>query len=259
VIRSPFRQLTAACAALTLGMVVLEAGQATTGVPAGRRPPAAVDHRAILQRLDDSTLARGRELYANACAACHGTGAVASLPAARSFAGDALKYGADPYSMWQTVTYGRGMMAAQSWLTPEERYFVIQYIREAFIRPHNPSAYVPITASYLRGLPKPAREASEEEVARAAAEGLQSAGQTWAQQRRGDYGSALYSQLRGRASSALTVALDHGVHVSYDLLRMRLVAAWAGELDVSTTKFQRYRGEGMPFVAGEEITGLGVW
>ena len=53
----------------------------------------------------------------------------ALLPSARSFDSDTLRYGNDPYAMWQTVTYGKGQMTAQSWLTPEERYYVIQYIR----------------------------------------------------------------------------------------------------------------------------------
>ena len=223
------------------------------------KPSEPVDHAAILRSLTPATLARGGEIYASACAACHGADGTASLPTARSFSADPFAYGGDPYSMWQTVTYGRGMMAAQSWLTPEERYYVIQYIRERIVGARNRGAYVETSDDYLSGLPRPDRAATAAEIARAARDGLQSAGQVWAQQQPGDYGAAIYSQVADAASSALTVSLDHDVYLSYDLLRMRLAAAWAGRLDVDDTKFRRYRGEGKPAPEGDPLPGLGEW
>ena len=217
-----------------------------------------VDHAAILRSLDGETLEIGRELYHRACIACHGTTGSASLPSARSFSQDSLQYGNDPYSMWRSVTYGRGQMAAQGWLTPEERYYVVQYIREELIEPHNPSEYFEVTEAWLESLPGP-EESEVQDVARAAAEGLQAAGQVWAQRNPGDYGRATYSQIEDRASDALTVVLDHGVYLSYDLLRMNLVAAWQGDLNLRETRFEQYRGEGRPMISGTDLHGLGTW
>lgn len=222
--------------------------------------PEHVHHAAILRNLDQKTFARGRELYARSCAACHGGEGVASLPAARSFSVDSLRYGSDPYSMWRTVTQGRGAMPSQTWLTPEERYHVIQYIREELIRRHNPDQYFEVSESYLAALPKSEeRERTPEEIARDFARGLQSAGQEWATTTPGDYGPRIMSQLEGRTSAALTVALDHRVRLAYDLLRMRLAAAWVGGLDLSDTKFTRYRGEGQPRIEGRILDGLESW
>lgn len=215
------------------------------------------DHAAILRSLDAETLAAGREIYERACVACHGAEGGALLPSARSFDADTLRYGNDPYAMWQTVTYGKGQMTAQNWLTPEERYYVIQYIREELVKPKNPGQYFEITEEYLAGLP--AVEEAGLDVVAAAADGLQAAGMRWARQYPGDYGYATYSQLEGRASAALTLKLDEGIHLSYNVLRMRLAAAWRGGLDLSETKFEQYRGEGQPVVAGEELGGLAVW
>ena len=215
------------------------------------------DHAAILRSLDAETLEAGREIYERACVACHGAGGGAPLPSARSFDADTLRYGNDPYAMWRTVTYGKGQMTAQSWLTPEERYYVIQYIREALVKPSNPGQYFEVTEEYLAGLP--AADETGQDVVEAAAEGLQSAGMRWARQYPGAYGTAMYSQLADRTSAALTLTLDEDILLSYNVLRLRLVAAWRGGLDLSETKFEQYRGEGQPGVAGEELDGLAVW
>ena len=51
------------------------------------------------------------------------------------------------------------MMAEQAGLSPEEKYAVIFYVREAFFQPSNPSQYVPVTDEYLATLPIALREA----------------------------------------------------------------------------------------------------
>ena len=65
----------------------------------------------------------------SACMACHGANGSSSYPQARSFSKDKLRFGNKPYDMWRTITDGGGLMAPQTWLTPTERYYVIQYIR----------------------------------------------------------------------------------------------------------------------------------
>ena len=221
------------------------------------RPVENDDHAAILRGLDAETLEAGRDIYVRACAACHGVEGGALLPSARSFDTDTLRYGNDPYAMWQTVTYGKGQMTAQSWLTPEERYYVIQYIREELVKPKNAGQYFEVTEEYLAGLPT--GEEVGQDVVEAAAEGLQAAGMTWAGQHPGDYGNVMYSQLADKTSDALTIALDEEIYLSYNVLRMRLAAAWRGGLDLSETKFAQYRGEGKPVISGQQMEGLAVW
>ncbi|NNE90167.1 MAG: cytochrome c, partial [Verrucomicrobiales bacterium] len=68
------------------------------------------------------------------CTNCHGADGVnAPLPTARAFGNGELKFGADPYSMFQTLTKGNGLMGPQTSMSPKERYQVIYYIRETFI------------------------------------------------------------------------------------------------------------------------------
>ena len=43
--------------------------------------------------------------------------------------------------MYQTLTRGFGLMAPQTWMVPQQKYDVIHYIREAYLKPHNPAQY----------------------------------------------------------------------------------------------------------------------
>jgi hypothetical protein len=56
--------------------------------------------------------------------------------------------------MYQTLTRGFGLMAPQSWMVPQQKYDVIHYIREAYLKPHNDSQFVALRNDYLAGLPK---------------------------------------------------------------------------------------------------------
>ena len=98
--------------------------------------PNSVDHAGILQSLDNATFESGKTIYQNLCTNCHGSdGVTPPLPTARAFGEGELKFGSDPYSMFLTLTDGNGLMGPQTWMTPEERYSVIHYIRETFMRP----------------------------------------------------------------------------------------------------------------------------
>jgi len=110
---------------------------------------AIIDHAAVITSLDEKSLQAGKKLYEQVCAACHGADGTSSLPSAISFNSEQFKYGSDPYRMWQTITEGAGQMGAQRWLSPEDTYAVIQYIREELIKGSNPRAYFEITAEYL--------------------------------------------------------------------------------------------------------------
>src|SRR5207302_9829089 len=62
--------------------------------------------------------------------------------------------GSDPARRYRALTRGYGMMAAQTGLVPRQKYDLIHYIREAYLKPHNPTQYVAADANYLASLPK---------------------------------------------------------------------------------------------------------
>ena len=93
--------------------------------------------------------------YRMVCFNCHGNvEQQGSIPHSARFWKDEFKHGSDPYSMYQTLTRGFGMMPPQIRLAPKEKYEVIHFIREEFIEKYNPGQYFEITASYLDSLPK---------------------------------------------------------------------------------------------------------
>ena len=202
----------------------------------------SVDHRAILEKLDDSAFSRGQAIYNNLCINCHGgDGKTPTLPIARAFGKGELKFGTDPYSMFLTLTKGNGLMGPQTWMTPQERYDVIHYVREKFMKPMHPK-HVPVTEKYLAGLP----------TVNAAA--------VVTRQVERDFGPALASQLGRDLSSVLTVKLGDGSTISYNLHTMDQAGLWQGGfLNLKGTQHYRERGEGVPEIQGEEIVGLQTW
>lgn len=114
-----------------------------------------VDHAGLLTELDDASFRRGEAIYQRVCMNCHGThDRPGSLPTSLRFASDRFKNGADPYSIYRTLTHGFGLMAPQVWMVPREKYDVIHYLREAYLKPRNRSQYVTVDAGYLAALPK---------------------------------------------------------------------------------------------------------
>ena len=112
-------------------------------------------HAKIIRSWDDGSFARGRELYEVLCITCHGTPEKeGTLPTSRPFWKEPFKNGNDPYSIYKTLANGLGQMPAWTFLTPEQRYDAIHYIREAFVRPHNPAAYFKVDGPYLASLPE---------------------------------------------------------------------------------------------------------
>ena len=113
-----------------------------------------IDHAGMIAGLGRASLQRGEAIYSRLCINCHGTkDQPGSLPTSLRFASGTFKNGGDPYRMYQTLTRGFGMMAPQTWMVPEQKYDVIHYIREAYVRPYNPSQYVAADATYRKGLP----------------------------------------------------------------------------------------------------------
>ncbi len=114
-----------------------------------------IDHAGFLRGLDQESFKRGEAIYQRVCRNCHGTkDEPGSLPTSLRFAEGKFRSGHDPFTMYQTLTRGFGLMAAQTWMVPSQKYDVIHYIRETFLRPHNPSQWSEMTEVYLANLPQ---------------------------------------------------------------------------------------------------------
>lgn len=113
-----------------------------------------IDHAGLIRALDDKAFKRGEAIYGRVCANCHGTREQpGSLPTSPKFAAHVFKNGSDPYSLYQTLTRGYNLMAPQTWMVPKQKYDVIHYLREAYLKPHNPTQYAKPDDAYFARLP----------------------------------------------------------------------------------------------------------
>jgi putative heme-binding domain-containing protein len=191
-----------------------------------------IDHAGLIRRLDDAALKRGEAVYNRVCANCHGTkDRPGSLPTSPRFAAHAFKNGSDPYSLYQTLTRGYNQMAPQTWMVPRQKYDVIHYLRETYLRPHNPTQYVRVDGAYLARLP--AGKRGEFGPAPASVE-------PWMAM---DYGPSLTGTYEvggpgpNIAYKGIAVRLDAGPGgvsrgkswAVFDHDTLRLAAAWAGD------------------------------
>lgn len=114
-----------------------------------------IDHAGMISDLGRDNFKRGEAIYTRMCVNCHGThDKPGSLPTSLKFASGKFKNGSDPFTMYQTLTRGFGMMQPQSWMVPQQKYDVIHYIREAYLKKNNPSQYHAVSSDWLAGLPK---------------------------------------------------------------------------------------------------------
>lgn len=114
-----------------------------------------IDHAGMIRDWDDASLERGREIYMGLCVNCHGTRQQpGSLATALRFGEGKFKYGSDPYAMYQTLTRGAGLMVPQPWMVPQQKYDVIHYLREEFLKDRNASEYFELRDDYLAQLPQ---------------------------------------------------------------------------------------------------------
>ncbi|NNJ26216.1 DUF6797 domain-containing protein [Alienimonas chondri] len=113
-----------------------------------------IDHAGMIAGLGRDNFERGEAIYNRMCVNCHGTHDEAgSLPTSLRFAAGKFKNGADPFTMYQTLTRGFGMMQPQTWMAPQQKYDVIHYIRQAYLKDRNPSQYFPVEEKWLASLP----------------------------------------------------------------------------------------------------------
>jgi putative heme-binding domain-containing protein len=113
-----------------------------------------IDHAGLIRALDDKALKRGEAIYTRVCANCHGTmDQPGSLPTSPKFAAHTFKNGSDPHSLYRTLTHGYNLMAPQTWMVPKQKYDVIHYLRETYLKAHNPSHYKKADDTFLASLP----------------------------------------------------------------------------------------------------------
>jgi putative heme-binding domain-containing protein len=114
-----------------------------------------LDHAGMIRSWNRKSLKNGEVLYKSLCVNCHGTKDEAgSLPNALRFASGKFRGGSDPHSMYKTITHGYKMMLPQRRLVPQQKYDVIHYIRETYLKPHNASQYTTIDDAFLASLPQ---------------------------------------------------------------------------------------------------------
>jgi putative heme-binding domain-containing protein len=114
-----------------------------------------IDHAGMIAGLGRESLDRGAAIYKRVCSNCHGTKAApGSLPTSLRFASGQFKNGNDPLSLYRTITHGFGQMPPQTWMVPSQKYDVIHYIRETYLKLDNPTQYASVDRPYLDRLPK---------------------------------------------------------------------------------------------------------
>lgn len=209
---------------------VVEAAAGSTVEEAWVQSLESADHSELVRGWNERSLAEGRRIYTTLCMVCHGTkDQPGSLPTALRFGEGAFKNGSDPYSMYVTLTRGYGQMVPQGQYTTAQKYAVIQYIRETFLRTGNPAQFVPLTPSYVDSLPKGRVRALKESENKALPEYL-----------RMDFGPALswtFEVARGNiAQKGIAVRLDEGpggvgagsAWLTYDHDTLRVASATTG-------------------------------
>jgi glucose/arabinose dehydrogenase/mono/diheme cytochrome c family protein len=213
------------------GRPVIEPAPGSTVKEAWVQALERSDHGEIVAAWDDASLAEGRKIYEALCVVCHGTKEQpGSLPTALRFGEGEFKNGADPYSMHHTLTHGFGQMVAQPQYTTAQKYAVIHYIRETFLKPYKPAQAPEITPAYLTTLPKGKSRVEAEQEDR-----------SLPPYRRMDLGPALfwtYQVAPGNiAQKGLAIRLDDGpggvgkgrAWMVYDHDTMRVAAASTGD------------------------------
>jgi hypothetical protein len=187
-------------------------------------------HADLLRLANEDTLKRGQQIYTTLCVSCHGTAnQEGSMPTSRKLHHEPLKNGNDPFRIYQTITSGYGQMMPLP-IPVDDRYAVMQYLREEVLQRDNPSQFFKIDEAYLSDLPLPMRT-------------LAKAGkmdQTPFYQKM-DFGPALhwtYQVSPGNiAYKGIAIRLDEGMGgvskgrawMLYDHDTMRVAASWSGE------------------------------
>jgi len=210
---------------------LLEAGKGLVMHRAFMQPLAKSDHADLVSNWNEESFHRGRDIYGQLCATCHGTlEAPGSLPTAPRFHMGKFNNGADPYRMFQTLEKGYGQMVAQPQYTTSQKYDVVYYLRENFLKDRNEEYMVPVDEDYLSLLPRGMSTQEENPAAKKQPQYLLE-----------DFGNALFWTLQvdpgNIAQKGIAIRVDDGpggvskgkAWMLYEHDTMRLAACWTGE------------------------------
>ncbi len=194
---------------------------------------AEADHPRMVSAWDHNSLERGARIYNGLCITCHGNDTIeGTLPTAMRFHEGEFKNGKDPLSLYNTLTKGFNQMMPQPWMTPQQKWDVIHYIRETLVKPHNPSQYTEADAASIASLPRGLGLGPEVTVAFGQGE------PKWKQM---DYGPVQFWTIQvapgNIAYKGIAVRLDEGPGgvaagnkwALYDHDLMRVAAVWQGD------------------------------
>ncbi|MGI9239623.1 MAG: DUF6797 domain-containing protein, partial [Verrucomicrobiales bacterium] len=204
-------------------------------------PLAEIDHARLIRSWDHLSLERGARIYNGLCITCHGDQKIeGTLPTAMRFHSGEFKNGRDPLSMYKTLTHGFNLMVAQPWMTPTQKYDVIHYIRESFLKEANPKQFVEADDTYLESLPRGIGVGPTETTMFSDNEAPK--------YKKMNFGPVLFWTLEAEkgniAYKGIAVRLDEGPGgvskgnkwLLYDHDTMRVAAAWTGD------EFVNWRG-----------------
>ena len=196
------------------------------------RPLPDVDHMELITQVSPEVIQRGQRLYEQVCMTCHGSPTIeGTLPTSRRFHDQPLEAGADPYSMYMTLDRGYNEMLPQVWMSAQQKYDVIHFLRESLLRGYNEDQYFEITPDYLASLPRGRSTLAGQE------QGEGGPDDTY---RRMDFGPSLNWTFEvtpdNIAYKGIAVRLDEGEGgisqgnswVLYDHDTMRVAAMWQG-------------------------------
>lgn len=197
-------------------------------------PLAEVDHARLIRGWNQKSLERGAIIYNGMCVTCHGNHEIeGSLPTAPRFHLGDFKNGNDPLSMYNTLTHGYNQMTAQPWMTPTQKYDVIHYLRETFLKNDKPENYTSVDDTYLAGLPRGIGVGSTKATLFAEGE--------LPKHQKMNFGPALFWTYQvapeNIAYKGIAIRLDEGPGgvskgskwLLYDHDTMRVAAAWTGD------------------------------
>lgn len=115
---------------------------------------ADIDHARLIKDRGKGVMKLGQATYQQVCHNCHGDlNFAGTIPLSMRFAEGEFQHGKDPYTMYQTLTRGWRLMAPQMQLTPREKYAVIHYVRDFYLKKRNPGQHFDVSKEYLVTLP----------------------------------------------------------------------------------------------------------
>ena len=189
-----------------------------------------LDHAGLIRALDGQSFKRGEAIYVRVCANCHGTQRASRFDADLApLRGGQVQERRRPVSHVPDADARlRHDDARRRGWCPQQKYDVIHYIREAYLKPHNPGQYAKIDDAYLAGLPKGTSRGPKPSNI-----------EPWVSM---NYGPSLMATLevgdRGNfAYKGIAVRLDNGPGgvsrgrhwMLFDHDTLRVAAAWSGD------------------------------